>query len=65
MCWQAFVCYVCVVYMQVNQARNSQLYVKNLSDPPPFESLEEDDAEETESTMLKSASQHSAVLLNR
>ena len=29
--------------MQVDQARNSQLYVKGLADPPEFETFEEDD----------------------
>lgn len=29
--------------MQVDQARNSQLYVKSLGDPAPFETFEEDD----------------------
>lgn len=29
--------------MQVDQTRNSQLYVKGLGDPPPYETFEEDD----------------------
>ena len=29
--------------MQVDRARNSQLYVKSLTDPPQFETFEEDD----------------------
>ena len=29
--------------LQVNQARNSQLYVKSLNEPPPFETFEEED----------------------
>ena len=29
--------------MQVDQTRNSQLYVKGLADPPPYETFEEDD----------------------
>lgn len=39
--------------MQVNQARNSQLYVKSLVEPPPFETFEEEDADVTAPALLK------------
>ncbi len=39
--------------MQVNQARNSQLYVKSLNEPPPFETFEEEDADAATPSLLK------------
>ncbi|KAL0055755.1 hypothetical protein WJX82_004086 [Trebouxia sp. C0006] len=38
---------------QVNQARNSQLYVKSLNEPPPFETFEEEDADAATPSLLK------------
>lgn len=41
--------------MQVNQARNSQLYVKGLNDPPPFETFEEEEDQDMTAPVLLKA----------